>query len=834
LHVTARTCINQLEADGTIDPDRAHQYRFALDDLESTYKRQFGASTAEALASKQLIKGLEYEAAIRARQQMLQMGAQKKLLMAIDKVIAAGKKAVDAVQHVFSPVEGLLGADGSIDLRHAALRRHTFTMINDFLEKVHRTPLGALTDAAAMDNIVREMHGQNSGDASAKALAASITKGTEYLRLKFNAAGGAIARMEHWFPHAHDTLRVRQASFEEWRDFLLPKLDRDKMIDNMSGLPISDQRLELALREVHETIRTDGYNKLIPGQTSGLKLANRHADHRFLHFTDGDAWLAYADRFGMNAFDAITGHIDSLARDVAAMEVLGPNPALTVRWLGDLMVKDANVRGGADAILAANKSAKLIDQMWRSYTGEITRSVNPQLSRAFRIVRNLNVASKLGGAVILGQADHAFTHAASVYNGLPAAAILGRWLSLLNPQNAADRALARQTMGVANEWTGRARALHQANGFWEKADELSKRMASGVLHASGLAAFTAAGLHATGLEYMAQLARDAAQPFAALDPVRQGSLRRYGIGPDDFELIRSAPRYTHQGTDFIRPDEMAARTDIHPLLADGLATKMHAMIEGEKRFGMPDAGSSLRVHAALNTLGGAAEPVRGTVGGELLWSMTQFKQFPATVMQRSLMRTVYGDQGFGTRAEFTAKLIIGTWAMGALIMQSKNVVYGKDPEPMDSVSFWVKALLTGGGAGLYGDYLREQINRVDQTPLEFVAGPTIGQTVNPITSLLFNDPAKAVEGHRPTVGREITMFLKNNTPGSSLWYSRLALDRLVWNQLQKAIDPRAEGSFARQEQRAAEADHTRFWWRPGEITPDRRPNPANAGGAEAP
>jgi hypothetical protein len=54
-------------------------------------------------------------------------------------------------------------------------------------------------------------------------------------------------------------------------------------------------------------------------------LANQKAEHRFLHFTDGDAWLAYHNKFGSGSpFDAMMGHIEAMSRDTALMEILGP------------------------------------------------------------------------------------------------------------------------------------------------------------------------------------------------------------------------------------------------------------------------------------------------------------------------------------------------------------------------------------------------------------------------------------------------------------------------------------------------------------------------------
>ena len=50
-----------------------------------------------------------------------------------------------------------------------------------------------------------------------------------------------------------------------------------------------EQKLEIALRDVYETISTDGMNKVTPGGANLSKsLANRRQDHRFLVFKDAE------------------------------------------------------------------------------------------------------------------------------------------------------------------------------------------------------------------------------------------------------------------------------------------------------------------------------------------------------------------------------------------------------------------------------------------------------------------------------------------------------------------------------------------------------------------
>jgi ATP-dependent Zn protease len=75
--------------------------------------------------------------------------------------------------------------------------------------------------------MIREVFERGStGDASAREMAEAWAEASDYLRKRFNAAGGRIPKRKDWgLPQVHDTLAVRKATFQEWRDFIQPRLD---------------------------------------------------------------------------------------------------------------------------------------------------------------------------------------------------------------------------------------------------------------------------------------------------------------------------------------------------------------------------------------------------------------------------------------------------------------------------------------------------------------------------------------------------------------------------------------------------------------------------------
>ncbi len=50
------------------------------------------------------------------------------------------------------------------------------------------------------------------------------------------------------------------------------------------------------------------------------------------------------------------------------------------------------------------------------------------------------------------------------------------------------------------------------------------------------------------------------------------------------------------------------------------------------------------------------------------------------------------------------------------------------------------------------------------------------------------------------------------------------MERLIFDELEAAIDPKASRSFRMIEQRARRDYGQRFWWRPGQPAPQRAPD----------
>ncbi|GGD73843.1 hypothetical protein [Croceicoccus mobilis] len=673
-------------------------------------------------------------------------------------------------------------------------------MIDRLLADHSSNLLGKVRNKAQLSDIVRELFGENTGNASARELAQAWSDAAEMLRMRFNAAGGDIGRLERWgLPQAHDSQAVRKAGFDAWRAEILPRLDPERMIDKTTGQPFTPEALDGALREIFETIRSDGMNKVEnPGAAGGKSMANQRGDARFFVFRSADDWMAYSEAFGAgNAFDAMMGHIDMLSRDIAMMEVLGPNPNATIDWVKGSIDKSAKIDQAPNSAApeAAHKGAAVIDRLWRELKGENSRPESRKLALAFSSLRSLQTAAKLGGAFLSGFSDQAFSMTTRAFNGLSIASSVTDHMKLFRPGSKADQLAAVRLGLIADEWSSRTASQNRYLAE-ELTGEVSRRLAEGVLRVSGLSRWTQTGRWAFGMEYLGHVTAEAGKSWDNLHPAFRGSLERYGIDAAGWDAIRATPTVMEKGVPWIKPDTIADRE-----LGDRLLEAV--LTETDYAVPVPD----LRTRAVMNSVA-----PKGTIPGELIRSAAQFKGFGVSIALMHGRRIM--EAGGWKGAGYAAGLVGLSTVIGGISVLSKDIAAGRDPREVDG-NFWLASMLQGGGLGIFGDFVNSANSRFGGGITQTLAGP-MAQDVDGILNIAHSKKpaAKAVKEGSSLI------------PGQSLWYLSLAFDRMVADQLYEAADPDYRKSWKRMD-RWADEQGTQYWWAPGDATPERAPDMGN-------
>lgn len=839
-----RDLINGALAEGRLTREDADVMLTRYDELE----RHYAANPPQA--AEQLAEEIDAEAAHRQRQRLL--GKQKRRQnesFILDFRDERGQpdpaRAMVAIQDHHGVVAMPKGMSSAVG-RERAILGTSMARMTDLLGEFSRSRLtGRTRNRARLDNVVRELFGQDTGDEAAKAFARTWSEVAEDLRQRYNAAGGAIGRLEQWgLPQAHDRVALLRRGMERWIADITPLLDATRMRNPLTGNAMTSGELRRSLEWIYKEITSDGWHEREASMVRrGLgSVANQRGSHRFLVFKNADAWLRYQADYGAggNPFVTMMSHLRGMARDIADMEVLGPNPRAMLTYMQQVVEREAGRRAaGLPALFpevtrvtgrrmagegnwAAVKNAEdygrsmieLAENMYNIRRGHAGAVVNSRVAAVFDVMRNLNVANQLGGAFLSAATDVGFQRSARAFAGLSQTRLLGDIVrENFSRESRFDAVRAGLILDSAlDTLKDDARFFGGMNGpAW------SRVIADRTLNWSLLQTWTQAGKHAWGKAVMLEFADNVASPFAELPARLRSMLERYGLDSGDWDGMRlGADGTPREGLDYLTPMGVwEARRAAG--LTDTLHERYLEMILQEGEYAVPTG----TLEAQARSYGRLR---RGVVVDELRRSAMQYKMFGLTVAllqsQRIVAETLM--RGVVTGAQIAAGLVIGTTLLGALSIQLKELSRGKDLRPMTEAKFWLAAFLQGGGAGIFGDFLFAEQNRFGGGLAETVAGPTVGNVAQALR-LTAGNLQRGVKGEKANVGREAVQFLGRNTPFSSLWYLRLGYERVLLDQLQELADPDAKAAWRRRVQMQKRDYGNDFYWMPGEPAPRRAP-----------
>jgi hypothetical protein len=695
--------------------------------------------------------------------------------------------------------------------------------------------LGFVQNKERIRTLIRELRGEDTGDALAKKGAQAWRDTAEAARRMFNDAGGEVGHLDDWgFPQHHSQERVARAGKEAWVNAVLPALDRTRYVDDF-GRAWDDARLAAFLGKAWETIATNGYANLEPGQFKGKgATANRHAEARQIHFKSADAYMNYWAHFGEKTFPQILeSHIGAMARDIAMLDTFGPNPDATYRTLRDQSLT-AQAKATPGKLQAVEREAQRADNLWNVASGKTAPIANRAIAHTFDVLRNLNVAGKLGSAVwasVFG--DKVMLEAVSHLNGLP---MMQRWYNetrLLNPANVAERNMLRR-QGLMLDYL-----RHAQSRFGEDLGRSSftGKLANAVMRVSVINAMNEWRRGAFGLSLMDSLGRTVeGTDFAKVDPTEMHLLSSWGINARDWSIWKLAELedYGHGNDKMLTPDAISRIPDDALVRAGVIAAGSHSKasaqrarqdaiakllgaINSESRYAVVEPGWRERAQLYANVS-------RGTIKGELWRSVLQFKSFPIAQFER-MWQLAMSRPTFGGKVGVLSAIMAMQALTGAMLLQTKEMLAGKDPRPMNDWKFGLAAFLQGGALGIYGDFLYSlNQTRYGTGPLEIMIGPTIGPALDLMTSSMNAARAKT-EGKDSHLAAHLLVLGKGFVPGNNLWYTKAAVDHVIFQNLQEMLSP---GYLANMRARSIREYGQDWWWRPGEGAPSRAPDLSNA------
>ena len=265
-------CIINGQREGAITEDQARYARDLFEQNRADMIEELGEEGAAAAAARETFDQLKYEAARKKQNALLSIKkfkeTKERLKNTTGLVTGDAQRPGLALQAMVAIDESMPRFGANLHSTYEATRRTALSRFSDGLRANRETLTGRQGRAEELD-LLKEVFGEDTGLASAKLIAQQWKDTAEYLRLRANAAGMAIANRKNWnLPQTHNSTLVREAGATEWMNFVRDKLDLEKMVNERTGRAFTKEELELALRDVHETIAQDGLNKIKPGPVS--------------------------------------------------------------------------------------------------------------------------------------------------------------------------------------------------------------------------------------------------------------------------------------------------------------------------------------------------------------------------------------------------------------------------------------------------------------------------------------------------------------------------------------------------------------------------------------
>lgn len=756
--------------------------------------------TAAAMAA--LTEATEMKSAAR-RARVAQMRAEHTIFTELES--SRKKTSALAGHNIAAPMDNL---GNKIDFLKAATFNMILAKMDGLVKAFDAKFLGFVKPLENMDEIADHVYGEGQPSPAAKALGEQYKGTQDYIRKILNLAGAFVPENpEYKMPQSHDRLLVHQAGKEQWVFDHMQKKVLAWDIMRYHGKPIAMADRQAILEKVWDSIVSEGKADAAHAFAPET-LMQRLNRERFLYYDNAQAWKDMNAKYGRgNAYTQLLDHAELAAKQVALMTHLGPSPERGRQFAIDSL---NHLVGQERTNLPVDKSEKLRVQAEREVRA-FNQMMDMEMSKVNQtqgdpIVQVANGARSMVGAAMLGNV--LFTHLSQAFTQmwfrqlfrLPFISTIPKYMhAMINGGDFKAEAI-HAGLGFETVRQGLHDSAHltMASKFEYGAGKLSEANYRATLTSRWLAT----GRVLIGMDLAHAMAKFSHLPMDAFDKpggLMGGSfaelMRNMGITPEDWDRVRGTEKYQPEYYDgvhyfgkanYLRPIDMFnnARDD-----ATRRSAQKFLMLQEMAAHGaMP--GPSLRARAFI---GGSFDA--NTVAGQFMRASTQFMVMPASSLFTQ-WRLAANGANFTQRAVRFGLLMAYTAAAGAAIVQIKEALKNRTPQDMDpraNPGFWARAAMQGGGAGILGDFVYNNLSAADGP---FSASNPMAET----GKTLYNANAEIVKAVMQGAG--FGQDWKPADPGGAALKAawelspkpqplRFAIERMMYDPLLQHVDPAA-------------------------------------------
>jgi hypothetical protein len=758
----------------------------------------FDAKLREAIKAD--ADAVRVKAALAKKHAALSVIARDRMTRKALGLVNGGMSHKAAVLAIFEgTTRGLEGGRGGVyQLRLAYEARFVGEMMARIVREVPHAER-MLGDRRFLDDVVREMaelrpEGQpgRTNNADAVKVARIFADAGEDSRQVLNKLGANIGKLEgRAGAQTHNPDALAKLGKSEWVGTILPRLDLERSFPD-----VAPKDVPRILGNVWENIVYSPERLAAKADAAGSGFrgtrneANALETKRVLHFKSADDWLAYNADYGEgHIFDGMIAQQNRAAMVAAYMEQLGPNPGATMQAVLENLRRsvdaDDRIPPGEKAAVKASltdDTRSAIGKAMSIASGDAMIARNEMAADIGSTIRAAQTLAKLGGAAVSAISDLAVTVHNLRFNGLSFhEAVGGQVREFLRGRGRAEQRELAYLLGEG--FDGMIGHITSPFVAADAAPGMAQRMTVRMFRWTGLSLWTDANRAGVARVLSAHLGRQAGKSFDALEPALQNVFRQHGIAPEVWDKLRAEGVRTIDGRPYLTPESVRD---------DAAAMTLRRYFADEAQSSVLEADARTQRYMTQGTQ-------RGTFLGEALRFLTQFKGYPLTYTHRTLGRAIHGGaEGRSIGAGNIAALIASTTILGYAAMTAKDYlrgygareVVGEDGVP--NANTILAAMLQGGGAGLFGDFLFANVSRTGNTFLANLAGPTISGAASGLNTALL-----AARGEN--VGGQAVRDVVSNFPFMNMWFLRPVLNYMILNDIREALSP---GSLARDDIRA--------------------------------
>lgn len=571
-------------------------------------------------------------------------------------------------------------------------------------------------------------------DAPIRDMARAFQEHNKFILSEMQNAGIVVReRQDHLANQSHDISAISSVTPREWADEILPKLNKKATFGTMVTDAAEQRRI---LESIHADMISSG----------SVNSGGAGTGKRVLHFASGEDWVDYNHKFGHGSlYRSIQQMNETTSRAIGQQQAFGSTNGKRV-W------EDMEAQIERDLNKRRDPGAKAAKEEWKSKAASRNALKSTMfgsdvpgkeiIGHTVSNIRMVNDMVLLGQAVLTTMTDFAYApfmlRSGFGSRGFVEWNTLKDNLAVMRTKDFKKHAeiLNMEFSDMAAENFSR---FGQGTGVTgQRGNTTIRNMHNKFMQVSGIRPQTNRAKVANARRVAIIMSDNSNKRFGELNDRTRGTLDRYGIDADDWDIIRRAQQEVN-GVKMITPERIMEMTDISSVRASELNRKYSVMLMDMAKVGSPE--SSFREQAFWSQGLG-----QDTAWGGAARLISQYSTFASTlprIYRRIAMSNPNADNSSfrsaimntGNLAMTSAMMVEATVIAGAMLAL-RNAINGQETE--FNAQFVQDAIGRGALPLVYNhswDILRGEYESFGRSAMIGMMGPT-ASVVDPVLRLV--------------------------------------------------------------------------------------------------